>query len=579
MQWITNRQCKTPPHDPTPSRARRPWFTPLVGVAVVAVLGLPAGAGAQTVVDEQVLGTNGAAVPVLEWAACPPDLAPAGYECTTAAVPLSYRDPAGPAIELALGRLPAGDPARRIGTLFWNPGGPGGPGRIPPAFTEELHERFDIVGFDPRGIAASTQLRCFENNEQAFTYFGWEFPITLTQTRRAIDLTRQGTTRCARNGGPIISHMATANVARDIDLLRQAVGDEQLTYVGFSYGTHIGTVYANLFPSRVRALTLDAVIEPVEWTTGRNALEARQPVEYRAGSFHGAYKALRTFLADCTADSRCAFRERGSDLRAKFDTLLTRLKHRPVPVVDPEGNTFLVTYQLAVGFTLGSLYSEFNAPFFAEELQRLWLATEAGNQLVPQRVSSHLARASVRPSRGVRTPEDEPYFGIEAGPAVQCTDSDNPSSPWLWPLYAHKADREAPYFGSIWVYFSLPCATWPATDVDRYTGPWNRRTANPLLLVGNSEGDPATPYEDAVSTTRRLADARLLTYQAWGHAAFLGASRCIDAAVERYLIAKQLPPRGKVCRPDRLPFDPLPEGAASRPAELVPSPQVAAPAR
>ena len=176
-----------------------------------------------------------------------------------------------------------------------------------------------------------------------------------------------------------------------------------------------------------------------------------------------------------------------------------------------------------------------------------------------------MARASVRPSRAAPAPEDEPYFGIEAGPAVQCTDSDNPSSPWLWPLYAHKADREAPYFGSFWVYLSLPCATWPAEDQDRYAGPWDRPTANPLLLIGNSEGDPATPYEDAVSTANRLPGARLLTYEAWGHAAFLGASRCIDTTVERYLITKQLPPRGQ-----GLPIRPPAVRSTARPSRQQP---------
>ena len=138
----------------------------------------------------------------------------------------------------------------------------------------------------------------------------------------------------------------------------------------------------------------------------------------------------------------------------------------------------------------------------AEALQRVWLASEHPNQRAPLRASTRLALASCALATA-RAPEDEPYFGIEAGPAVQCTDSDNPSSPWLWPLYAHKADREAPYFGSIWGYLSLPCATWPAKDQDRYTGPWDRPTANPPLLIGNSEGDPATPYEDAVSTAKR----------------------------------------------------------------------------
>jgi pimeloyl-ACP methyl ester carboxylesterase len=503
---------------------------------------------------------RGAPVPKLRWGPCPaatPEEAEflEDYQCTTARVPLSYRDPRGKSIELALGRLPAANPRRRIGSLFWNPGGPGGSGRIPPAFSEALHERFDIVGFDPRGIAASTQLRCFASNEEAIALLGWEFPITREQERNVIELSQQATRRCAQNGGPILSHMATGNVARDLDLLRRAVGDRRLTYLGFSYGTHIGTVYANLFPDKVRALTLDAVIDPVEWTTGRTPAERFVPVEFRAGSFYGSYDALLTFLAACAGDARCAFREPGRNLLAKYDTLLRRLRQEPLETTDPDGNQVTVTYQAAVGMTLGALYDPTASTALGIVLQELYVATEQRLRGAPHRLAHRLLPKLVRPLHGVQA--EEPYFGIEATQAVECTDSDNPRNPFVWPFWARLADREAPYFGSLWLYFALPCATWPARDRDRYTGPWDRRTANPLLLIGNSQGDPATPYEDAVSTARLMADARLLTLDSFGHAAF-SQSQCIVTAVERYLIDKRLPPAGAVCQPDRGPFDPPP---------------------
>jgi pimeloyl-ACP methyl ester carboxylesterase len=516
---------------------------------------------------------RGAPVPKLRWGPCPaatPEEAELleDYQCTTARVPLSYREPRGRTIELALGRLPAANPRRRIGSLFWNPGGPGGSGRIPPAFSEALHERFDIVGFDPRGIADSTQLRCFDSNEEAFALLGWEFPITREQEREVIELSQQATRRCAENGGPILAHMATGNVARDLDLLRRAVGDRQLTYLGFSYGTHIGTVYANLFPDKVRALTLDAVIDPVEWTTGRTPAERLVPVEFRAGSFYGSYDALLTFLAACAGDARCAFREPGRDLLAKYDTLLDRLRERPLVTTDPGGNPVTVTYQTAVGMTLGALYDPAASTDLGIALQELYLATEARLRGAAYRLRHRLPPKLLLPAHeaadgqdarivGLRQPE-EPYFGIEATAAVECTDSDNPRNPFVWPFWARLADREAPYFGSLWLYFALPCATWPARDRDRYTGPWDRRTANPVLLIGNSLGDPATPYEDAVSTARLMANARLLTLNSFGHAAF-GQSQCVVTTVERYMIEKRLPPPGTVCQPDRGPFDPPPE--------------------
>jgi len=520
-------------------------------------------------VADGIAGTNGAPVPALAWGSCPaatPEEAEflEDYQCATAEVPLSYRDPQGQRVTLALGRLPAADPERRLGTLFWNPGGPGVSGRIPPAFSQKLHERFDIVGFDPRGVAASTPLQCFATSQEALELFGWPFPITRAQERNVIELTRRGTERCAQNGGPILEHMATGNVARDLDLLRQAVGDEQLSYLGFSYGTHLAEVYANLFPDRVRALTLDAVADPVQWTTGRTPREASVPLFLRLGSHRGAYTALLRFLQACQDDMRCAFREQGRDLLAKYDTLLRRVRRRPVEIILPDGQPFAVTYQVAVSGTLTSLYDPSNSTDLANTLQEIYLATEPRARPAG-RLKLDPPRAFLRSKRyGLQAPADEPYVGIEQGLAVICTDTDSASNPWVWPRYARAADRVAPYFGSRWSYASLPCATWPSRDADRYTGPWNRPTANPLLLIGNRHGDPATPYENAVSTAGELASARVLTLDSFfGHGAFV-QSQCIVDAVERYLVDLQLPPEGTVCHPDRRPFDPLPPPTRNR---------------
>ncbi len=534
----------------------------------------PGSAAAQTATAPGVpTGTNGAAVPELDWGPCEAPTAEQEaelreYECATAEVPLSYRDPDGQSVELALGRLPAADPARRIGTLFWNPGGPGGSGRIPPEFSPELHRRFDIVGFDPRGIAASTPIRCFASNEEARDLLGWDFPITLAQERDVVDRSRRATERCAENGGPLLAHMSTANVARDLDLLRQAVGDVGLTYLGFSYGTHVGQVYANLFPDRVRALTLDAVIDPLEWTAGRGPGDELVPSELRNGSFLGARDALRSFLAACAGDARCAFREEGVDLERKFRRLLGRLRTRALTLTAPDGGAEQVTYQDLAGLTLGALYDASNSPELADTLQALWVASE-------QRAAGAAPRIRLRdpdlvldaPALPARQDPDAPPIQPEGTSAVLCLDSPNPRNPWLWPRYARRADRVAEPFGSVWMWSSLPCATWPATDEDRYAGPWDRRTAAPVLLVGNRLGDPATAYEDAQTTERVMGDARLLSVDTFGHTAF-GSSACVVRRVERYLIAGVLPRPGAVCRPDRGPFDAVPEPAARRRAPL-----------
>ena len=520
-------------------------------------------------------GTNGASVPKISWRSCPKAVAPGRYECATARVPLSYQNPDGKKISLALGRLPATDQKRKIGTLFWNIGGPGGSARIPPAFSKTLHQRFDIVGFDPRGTNASTPLKCFSSNRQAIETFGRPFPATLKQAAPFFAANERGTRLCDRNAGPIISHMSTANVARDLDLLRRAAGDEKLTYLGFSYGTFLGATYANLFPGKVRAMTLDAVIDPKEWTTGEEPGDAfTKPLSFRIGSFDGSQDALESFFQECAqagpgrGPGKCAFAERGAGpnkLEAKYERILARLRQEPVKVTDG-GQTFRVTYQDAVAITLSQLYYAPNSPSLARFLENLHEATQAAGQ--------RTARGGAAPEVDVpdvpvwprfERPEDRAkqppsYLGLEWFPGVACLDASNPQTIAAWPPYARVADARAPGFGALWTYVSTPCATWPAEDPSRYQGPWDKETANPLLLVGNSRGDPATPYDDARTTaTRRLADARLLTLNSYGHTASYGdQSRCIDAAVDRYFVEGKLPPKGKVCQPNFGPFAPSP---------------------
>ncbi|MCX2732821.1 alpha/beta hydrolase [Saccharopolyspora sp. NFXS83] len=488
------------------------------------------------------LRTNGAAVPTLDWAPCEGG---AGYECATAEVPLSYRDPAGQKIQLAVGKLPAVDQEHKLGTIFYNPGGPGNSGKFAPELTPELHQRFDIVGFDPRGIAESDGLSCFTEPGDDFHWMS-SFPATPEQERAATEETARGVEQCARNAGPLLKHTSTANVARDLDLLREAVGEDRLDYYGISYGSHLGTVYANLFPERVGAVAIDAVVDPIEWTTGYRPGETTEPMTFRMGAHRGAQQALRAFLDACAADERCAFREPGTDLLGKYNALLDRLSAEPVMLPQPDGTSREVTYPTAVMRTWRALNSASASAPLAEFLQQLHELSLPGAAAAPE------PAASVPAASGGGAP------GMEQMLSVMCNDGSNPGDPSVWPDYARRANEAGRGFGSYWTYLSLGCATWPdGPDPDRYTGPWDRETAAPVLVIGNRQGDPATPYDDARKTSELLSGARLLTLDSFGHGA-RGASACIDGALNAYFTDGALPAEGTVCQPDTGPFDPAP---------------------
>lgn len=471
----------------------------------------------------------------LNWQACNQELTEATgtvFECASIKVPLDY-DTLDDFIELPLVRIPASDPGNRQGAILANPGGPGGSGISfvlgfgPLAglfFGPEVPAQFDLVGFDPRGIGQSAPLRCFDTADEAVEVFPpTAFPLTLSELR---DFAR-GDAALARacltypGAKRLAEHMSTANVARDMDVIRASMGDASLNFLGLSYGTYVAATYANLFPERVRAVVADGVLDPVAWVNK----EAKVPFSTRLRSDEGAQETLEEFFVQCeaAAPGNCAF---APDPSARYDALAERLLESPIEIDNPvTGGATPFTYQDLIGFSLGNLYNPFSYASMAQGLaffESIAFAPEG--QAAPEISPAVLAYM-----------EEEPYENfVEGFPGVGCVDTNNPRSYLKFARAGVQADAEYGYFGRLWTWSASPCILWPYKDKDRYEGPFTAVTAAPVLAIGNLY-DPATRYEGAQALRALLPNSALLTVDAPGHTS-LGVSLCAGAATGQYFL-------------------------------------------
>ena len=491
--------------------------------------------------------------PALRWYRCY-----SNAECATVRVPLDYDAPHGAGTEIAVLRLRARNPKARIGSLFVNPGGPGGLGTelayaAPYFLGDEVLDRFDVVGFDPRGIGYSANVKCFRSaRDQSAAFAGLlpAFPYGSSQEAAYLRSTRAVGRGCSSTGRPLTGAMSTAEAARDMELLRRAVGDPKLSYLGFSYGTALGQYYAGMFPDRVRAMVVDGVINPVDWvgsTATRNMTQ-----DDRLGSAAGAYRALIEILRRCgkAGKTHCPFA--GGDPVRSFEAIAARLRTGPVVIKDPLLGDLTVTYTDFVATVLSALYGSYagdSVATVAADFRTVLSGAPAARRTAGRSLARRAAEA--RQSAGGR---DFPYDnGYETFSGVSCTDGVHPTDAG-WPSLAAAADRRTPYFGRAWSWNTAQCArnVWTVRDEDAYRGPFNRRTAAPVLVVG-SYWDPATNYRQAVAASRLLPNSRLLSSDNWGHTAY-GSSACVTRAVDAYLLRGTLPAAGTVCVGDVQPF-------------------------
>jgi pimeloyl-ACP methyl ester carboxylesterase len=519
-------------------------IAPSPASAAAEVPAASASASARTSAAER-RRVDAVATPKLRWYSC------YGWgECATAKVPLDYDRPHGKQVSLALLRVRARDQKHRIGSLFVNPGGPGGSGvtmalAAPYFLSNALLDRFDVVGMDPRGVNFSDQVSCFPDaarQSPAMTTLGMGFPWGAGQERAFVKAAGQEARGCSTTGRELAGSMSTAEVARDMDVMRRAVGDSKLTYLGFSYGTALGQYYANMFPDRFRAIAVDGVINPQAWVG--TAATAGQIQDDRLRSADGAWKALAELLRRCGAAGKanCAFSE--SPMR-RFRELAERLKRKPLTV---GGDT--VTYADLIGMVLSALYAPDAGAEVTGLAAELYQLTTPGYTPGKTQLSQAAERIGrLRPGRAF--PYDNSF---DAYAAVMCTDGRHPASGASWANAAARADKRATYFGRAWAWASVQCArdNWTVHDEDAYTGPFTKHTRYPVLIVG-SFWDPATNYGDAVKSSRLLPNSRLLSSDNWGHTAY-GTSACATAYTDRYLLYRSLPAAGTTCVGDQQPF-------------------------
>jgi pimeloyl-ACP methyl ester carboxylesterase len=439
------------------------------------------------------------------------------FTCAVLDVPLVDGDPAQGTVPLALTRLPAADPDARVGSIVVNPGGPGlsAVDSLQATWSQVLpvvRERFDLVAFDPRGVGGSSPVRC-AGTAELDRYFALDpTPDDAAELAALVAGNASLVAGCARGAGRLLGHLSTAEAAEDLERVRVAVGDEQLTYLGFSYGTTIGAAYLERYPDRVRAMVLDSVLPPsLTWE------------QVLTGQALGFDRALAAFLDDCE-QAGCDYRRQvDGELGAAYDRLVARVDAQPLP---GDGTRALGPGELVLG-VIAALYDRASGwPALAAGLS----AAEQGDGL------PLLALADGYLGRG-----PEGYTNVnEANLAVNCSDRPWPDDPAAYVALADRLAERAPRFGRSTALAGLSCATWPAKPADE-PDPVTAEDAPPVVVVATT-GDPATPYAWSVALADRLRSAVLLTHEGQGHTVYdVDGPTCVVEAVDAYLLELTVP--------------------------------------
>ena len=452
-----------------------------------------------------------------------------GFDCTKLKVPADYDNPGAGTLELEVVRVRTKDPK---GSLILNPGGPGGSGvdyarAARAVLTPQLADAYDVVGFDPRGVVNSTPVDCIDDSKLDALFAADGTPDTPAEVADLAATSKLFGVGCKSKSPRVAPYMDTESAARDMDILRAALGDEKLNYLGKSYGTYLGAQYAELFPQRVGRMVIDGVLP--------SSLDSDEITLGQAKAFD---VVLRRFVADCITQDDCPLPRDVDAGVARIQQFLADLDQNPIPGTGDR----MLTEALGTYAILSYLYFPPND----------WDILRFGLDAAFQGDGSVLM--DMMDDRIQRNPDGTfANNGNEAFYAVSCLDRPAVGGVDHAEELAEKWAAEAPVFGPYMAWGNLPCWQWPmGTGTAEAAGdpPVFRAEGSAPILVVTTKYDPATPYEWGVQVADELDNATLLTYDGDGHTAYTSGSRCIDKAVDAYLLDGTLPAEGTVCQPD-----------------------------
>lgn len=496
---------------------RRHGWQLAVGVAVAAVLGAcsqPGASGDPSAVNDLSRYYDQS----ITWTACEGE-----FQCGSFEVPLDYANPSGDAITIKMLKSPAKDPTKRRGSLVVNPGGPGGSGiefaqyasgTISPA----VMAQYDIVGFDPRGVVQSTPIICLDGpqTDQFLATLG--APATPEQREQVEQVSSGFAASCQAKSPTLTPAIGTTAAARDMDVLRQLLDEPKLNFLGLSYGTLLGLMYAEQFTDNVGRFVLDGVIDPALSSEG-----------LARGQAEGFQLALSRFIQDCPKHADCPLPASESASLEKINTWLGQVALNPLKAEPGRP----LTRPLAVNGIIGSFYSEDDG---WPQLRRA-LSAGFGNNGKPleEIVDSFTGRQA-----------DGTYRdnAIDALYSVSCLDRPDHADANKTADLATEWAKTAPTFGPELAWGNLPCASWPApATFDPH--PITAQTPTPVLLIG-TRYDPATPFVWAEAVAKQLPNNRLVTYEDDGHIGY-GDNSCVNSIVDRQLLAGDVPASSATC--------------------------------